>query len=113
MQFKQYPITGTFIDEVTYDIPAQNWSDEQWAQDLDNMKAVGMDTVIIMRSVFYNKCLYPTKTFPTLKEDGEDFVGLILREAQKRDMKVSIPTAFILSKSCAHCSSDQFCAGIS
>ena len=54
----KYPITGTFIDEVTYDIPASNWSNEQWAADLDNMKAVGMDTLIIMRSVFYNKCLY-------------------------------------------------------
>lgn len=90
MKYNQYPITGTFIDEVTYDIPSQNWSDEQWAQDLDNMQAVGMDTLIIMRSVFYNKCLYPSKVFPTLKEEGEDFVGFILREAQKREMKVYI-----------------------
>ena len=86
----KYPITGTFIDEVTYDIPASNWSNEQWAADLDNMKEVGIDTLIIMRSVFYNKCLYPSKVFPTLKEEGEDFVGFILQEAQKRDMQVYI-----------------------
>lgn len=86
----KYPITATFIDEVTYDIPASNWSDEQWAADLDNMKDVGIDTVVIMRSVFYNKCLYPSKVFPTLKEEGEDFIGFILREAQKRDMSVYI-----------------------
>ena len=83
-----YPITGTFIDEVTYDIPAQNWSNEQWAADLDNMKEVGMDTLIIMRGVFYDKCLYPSKIFPTLKEENEDFMGFILEEAQKRDMDV-------------------------
>ena len=35
-----FPITATFIDEVTYDIPAQNWSDDQWRADLDNMKEV-------------------------------------------------------------------------
>ena len=90
MKQTKYPITGTFIDEVTYDIPASNWSNEQWAQDLDNMKEVGMDTLIIMRSVFYNKCLYPSKVFPSLKEEGEDFLGFILQEAQKRDMQVYI-----------------------
>ena len=90
MKQTKYPITGTFIDEVTYDIPASNWSNEQWVQDLDNMKEVGMDTLIVMRSVFYNKCLYPSKVFPSLKEEGEDFLGFILQEAQKRDMQVYI-----------------------
>ena len=83
-----YPITGTFIDEVTYDIPALNWSNEQWAKDLDNMKEVGIDTLIIMRGVFYDKCLYPSKIFHTYKEDNEDFMGMILQEAQKRNMNV-------------------------
>ncbi|MBR2647185.1 MAG: DUF4434 domain-containing protein [Clostridia bacterium] len=83
-----YPITGTFIDEITYDIPASNWTNEQWAADLDYMKAVGMDTLIIMRGVFYDKCLYPSKIFPTLKEENEDFMGFILQEAEKRNMQV-------------------------
>ena len=85
---KKYPITGTFIDEITYDIPASNWTNEQWAADLDHMKAVGIDTVIIMRGVFYDKCIYPSKIFPTLKEEGEDFAGFIMEEAAKRDMQV-------------------------
>ena len=84
----KYPITGTFIDEITYDIPASNWTNEQWAADLDHMKAVGIDTVIIMRGVFYDKCIYPSKIFPTLKEEGEDFAGFIMEEAAKRDMQV-------------------------
>ena len=83
-----YPITGTFIDDITYDIPASNWSNEQWANDLDNMKAVGMDTIVLMRSIFYEKGMYPSKIFSTLKEDGEDFIKFILEEAGKRDMKV-------------------------
>lgn len=85
---KNFPITATFIDEITYDIPSSNWSDEQWCADLDNMKDVGIDTLVIMRSVFYNKCIYPSKIFPTLKKGNEDFAGLILSEAAKRNMKV-------------------------
>ena len=73
----KYPITATFIDEITYDIPASNWSNEQWCCDLDNMKNVGIDTLVIMRGVFYNKCIYPSKIFPTLKKENEDFAGLI------------------------------------
>ncbi len=83
-----YPITATFIDEITYDIPASNWSDKQWKKDLDNMKKVGIDTLVIMRGVFYDKCIYPSKHFPTLKKEGEDFAKFMFEEAQKRNMKV-------------------------
>lgn len=88
MEQKQYPITGTFIDEITYDIPSSNWTNEQWAQDLDYMKEVGIDTLIVMRSVFYDKCIYPSKIFSTLKKQDEDFAGFILEEAAKRGMQV-------------------------
>lgn len=84
----KFPIKATFIDEITYDIPASNWTDEQWAKDLDNMKDVGIDTLVIMRGVFYDKCIYPSKIFPSLKEDNEDFAGMILTEAAKRGMQV-------------------------
>lgn len=84
----KFPISGTFIDEITYDIPSSNWSDEQWADDLDNMKKAGIDTVILIRGGFYGKALFPSKHFPSLKDEGEDFAGLILREAAKRDMGV-------------------------
>lgn len=84
----KYPITATFIDEITYDIPSSNWSNEQWAKDLDYMKEVGIDTLVIMRGVFYDKCIYPSKIFPTLKEEGEDFARFIMEEAYKRNMSV-------------------------
>ena len=84
----KFPITATFIDEITYDIPSSNWTDEQWAQDLDNMKEVGIDTVVLIRGWFDGKCVYPSKIFPTLKKENEDFAGLIFREAAKRDMNV-------------------------
>lgn len=84
----QFPITGTFIDEITYDIPASNWSDEQWAKDLDYMKEVGMDTVIFIRGGYKDKLIYPSSHFQNIYKD--DMLGFILDKAAERDMKVII-----------------------
>ena len=43
-------ITGTFLDEITHDIPTQNWGPREWARDFDAMKAIGIDTVILIRA---------------------------------------------------------------
>lgn len=86
----KYPITGTFIDEITYDIPSSNWSRKQWAKDLDNMKSVGIDTLVFIRGGFYNKAIFPSKNFPNLKDENDDFAGFILKEAEKRKMSVFI-----------------------
>ncbi|MBQ6183886.1 MAG: DUF4434 domain-containing protein [Clostridia bacterium] len=85
-----FPITGTFIDDVTYDIPCSNWTYEEWAKELDNMAEVGIDTLIFARAVFCGKCIYPSKIFPTLKDEDDDFAGFILREAAKRNMTVFV-----------------------
>ncbi|MBQ7163744.1 MAG: DUF4434 domain-containing protein [Clostridia bacterium] len=87
----KFPITGTFIDDVTYDIPSQNWSDEQWAKDLDYMKGVGIDTLILIRGGFYNRTNYVSKIFPTYRtEESDDFAGMILKKAAERNMKVFV-----------------------
>lgn len=80
------PITGTFIDDITYDIPSSNWTKKQWCQDLDNMKKIGIDTLIFIRGGFYGRTLYPSKYFDT--EGTEDFPGFIMAEAAKRKMDV-------------------------
>ena len=40
-------ITGTFLDEISHDIPHQNWGMKEWDQDFQHMKAIGIDTVIV------------------------------------------------------------------
>lgn len=85
---KNYPIRGTFIDEITYDIPSSNWSKKQWAKDFDNMKSVGIDTLIFIRGGFNNKAIFPTKNFPHLKDEDDDFAEFVLKEAEKRKMNV-------------------------
>ena len=42
-------ITGTFIDEISHDIPHQNWGADEWEKDFQHMKAAGIDTVILIR----------------------------------------------------------------
>lgn len=79
-------ITGTFIDEITYDIPSSNWTREQWKKDLDYMLEIGIDTLIFIRGGFGSKTIYPSKVFGT--ERTEDFAGFILEEAAKRNMDV-------------------------
>ena len=83
---QKFPITGTFIDEITYDIPSSNWSLEDWAKDLDNMKAVGMDTLVFIRGGFEGRTIFPSENFSCWRK--EDLVEFILAEAAKRDMKV-------------------------
>ena len=84
----KFPISATFIDDVTYDIPSSNWTEEQWQKELDYMLEVGIDTVVTIRGVFYNKANYPSDIFPNLKKKDEDFIGFLLKETEKRDMKV-------------------------
>lgn len=84
-----YPIKGTFIDEITYDIPSQNWSFENWSKDLDNMQKVGIDTVIFVRGFFSSKAIFPTKLLDN-SDNVKDLLGYILNECDKRNMKVYV-----------------------
>ena len=43
-------ITGTFLDEISHDIPHQNWGEKEWDLDFQHMKRIGIDTVIMIRS---------------------------------------------------------------
>jgi hypothetical protein len=53
-------ITGTFIDEISHDIPHQNWGAKEWEQDFIHMKAAGIDTVILIRSGYRQFITYPS-----------------------------------------------------
>jgi hypothetical protein len=44
------PITGTFLDEITVDIPSQNWGPHEWATEFGTLAASGIDTVILIRA---------------------------------------------------------------
>jgi hypothetical protein len=54
-------ITGTFIDEITCDIPSQNWGKEEWKQEFDSMKEAGIDTVILIRAGYREMWAYKSE----------------------------------------------------
>jgi len=89
-------ITGTFIDEISHDIPSANWSPKEWAKDFDAMKAIGIDTVIIIRAGYKNRMTFNSKAIS--RDVGRvlpvpyDLVELFLTEAERCDMDLFFGT---------------------
>ena len=82
-------ITGTFLDEITHDIPSQNWGPAAWARDFDAMQQVGIDTVILIRAGYRNRATFDSEVLNdhrTMLPAYTDLVDLFLREAEERDM---------------------------
>lgn len=82
-------ITGAFLDEITHDIPYQNWGPAEWARDFDSMKSVGIDTVIVIRAGYQDKATFDSKTLrkhhPHLIVQM-DLIDLFLTLAEERRM---------------------------
>jgi hypothetical protein len=84
------PISGTFLDEITHDIPSQNWGSREWARDFDAMRAVGIDTVVLIRAGYRQHATFDSavlrremNTFPAYI----DLVDVFLTEAQRCGMR--------------------------
>lgn len=83
------PITATFIDEISHDIPHQNWGPKEWKSDFAHMKAVGIDTVILIRCGYKKWLTYPSDILQNKENAFEppiDLVELFLKLAEQYDM---------------------------
>lgn len=82
-------ITGTFLDEISHDIPHQNWGPKEWEQDFLYMKAIGIDTVIMIRSGYRKFITWPSDYLISkgCYIPSQDLVELFLSLADKLDMK--------------------------
>ena len=83
-------ITGAFLDEISHDIPHQNWGEKEWDQDFAYMKAIGIDTVIVIRSGYRKFITYPSEYL--MKKFGcympsVDLIDMFLRLSDKYGMK--------------------------
>lgn len=58
-------LTGTFLDEISHDIPHQNWGRAEWERDFAAMRAIGIDTVILIRSGHKHWMTYPSDVLHT------------------------------------------------
>jgi hypothetical protein len=82
-------LTGTFLDEISHDIPHQNWGPLEWERDFGAMKAIGIDTVILIRSGHKRWLTYPSEVL--IAKEGcyrppVDLVDLFLTLAEKFGM---------------------------
>jgi hypothetical protein len=83
-------ITGTFLDEISHDIPHQNWGPEEWDRDFSYMKAIGIDTVILIRSGYRRFITYPSRFLQQhygCYQPPVDLVKLFLELAEKHGMQ--------------------------
>lgn len=83
-------ITGTFLDEISHDIPHQNWGPEEWDLDFQAMRAIGIDTVILIRCGYRRWMTYPSQVLQ--EREGcypppLDLVDLFLTLAEKYGME--------------------------
>lgn len=84
-------ITGTFIDEISHDIPHQNWGAAEWENDFRHMRAMGIDTVIVIRCGYRRFLTYPSAYL--IREQGcysppIDLIDLFLTLAEKYGMSL-------------------------
>lgn len=88
-------ITGTFIDEITHDIPSQNWGYDDWERDFAAMAAVGIDTAIVIRAGYRDRATFDSRVLrrehPTLIA-GDDQIDWFLTLAEKYDISLYIGT---------------------
>ena len=82
-------ITGTFLDEISHDIPHQNWGEKEWDNEFRHMKHIGIDTVIMIRSGYRKFITYPSKYLLSkgCYMPSVDLVDMFLRLAEKHGMK--------------------------
>ncbi|MBC6999771.1 DUF4434 domain-containing protein [Cytophaga sp. FL35] len=87
----QHPlkISGTFLDEISHDIPHQNWGVKEWDADFAHMAKMGIDTVFLIRSGYQRFLTYPSTYL--IEQQGcyeplTDLVEMYLVLAEKHGM---------------------------
>lgn len=85
-------ITGTFLDEITHDIPSQNWGTADWDREFALYRRIGIDTVIIIRAGYRNRCIFPARSIPDLLPVYEDSAAIFLDLAEKHGLTLYFGT---------------------
>jgi hypothetical protein len=82
-------ITGTFLDEISHDIPHQNWGRREWDRDFRAMRRLGIDTVIVIRCGHQRWLTYPSEVLQRSEQAFRppvDLLDLFLDLAEKHGL---------------------------
>ena len=80
-------ITGTFLDEITFDIPHNNWGYQEWDNDFAAMRAMGIRRVIMIRCANGYWMAYPSEVIPRFglrHRPPVDLMDMFLELAERR-----------------------------
>ncbi len=83
-------IKGTFLDEISHDIPHQNWGEAEWDRDFGYMREAGIDTVILIRCGYRRWQTFPSRVLTAEEgcyEPPVDLVDMFLSLAEKYGMR--------------------------
>lgn len=84
------PIHATFLDEISWDIPHQNWGVKEWDKDFHAMKDMGINTVVMIRCGLGRWIAAPFESVMEARDDcfypPVDLVEMFLTLADKYDM---------------------------
>ena len=83
-------VSATFLDEISWDIPHQNWGYEEWDKDFEAMKKAGINTVVLIRAGLRRWLAYPSKMLHEkigCAIPETDLIDLFLTLAEKHDMR--------------------------
>lgn len=83
-------ITATFLDEISHDIPHQNWGADEWDLDFRFMKEAGIGMVVLIRCGYRRWQTFPSQVL--IREEKcyqppVDLVELFLQLSTKYGMK--------------------------
>ena len=94
-QEKYLPITGTFLDEVSHDIPSFNWGEEEWDRDFAAMKRTGIDTAVVIRCGTERWTMYPSAVLEKAVNACRppmDLLDIFMRLGEKHGIRIRVGT---------------------
>jgi hypothetical protein len=82
-------IKATFLDEISHDIPHQNWGAQEWDRDFGLMKAAGIEMVVLIRCGYRRWQTFPSAVLAEAEGcylPPVDLVELFLSLSEKHGM---------------------------
>ena len=88
MSFK--PITGTFIDGISCDIPSNNWTVNEWRREFARYQKDGITDICFIRVGWSDSAMYKSEVMKTTLVPHVDMVKLLLDLAQEYQLRVYV-----------------------
>lgn len=84
------PITGTFLDGLSGDIPSNNWLPDVWEREFARYQANGIDEAYIIRVGWDDSMIYPSEVMKCSLCPEMDMVKLFLDMGEKYNVGIYI-----------------------